>query len=628
MVDPDRLSAAYETARCDLLAESSPAGHWSGELASSAFATAAAISALTLVERHAPTSRGRFVDEIRECRLSELIMTSVRWLARRQNADGGWSDTDGGLSSIATTWMVRAAFALTCVPADHPGLLEGADAYLKSQGGLRGLRRQFGRDRALLVPILANCALAGLVPWRKVPALPFERAAAGRRGRRIMGLPVTGYTVAALVALGQARYAHRKPWNPLKRRARRKSWERSLRALAESQPPSGGFLESAPLTSFVVMCLASSGSCEHAAVRKGLDFLLDTVRPDGSWPLAVDLATRNTTRAINALAAADEELGEPAGLDWLLSCQHRQPGDDAAGGWSWTDLAGTVVTIDDTAGALLALAAWSKSDVDARQHRIHAAALAAIRWLVETQNNDGSWPTFYSAPGSSAFGRGGPDITAHAIRALAAWRVTQVRVSHNALELRPELDQRISAAIERGFRYLHAAQHADGFWTPLWLGDPQRADRANPVIGTARVLAAFRDLQRGESPAAGRALEWLMTMKHADGSWGGEIGGDLTIAVRQASVEATAQAAEALLTCGQTPAHAAAAWHGIEWLIDAVAANRHHDSSALGICFARLWYREKLDALLMTTAALAQAARRMVPRPAASSAPQAVKTQS
>ena len=108
MVDPDRLGAAYETARCDLVAETTTGGHWIGSLSSSALATATAISALAIVERHAPTASGRIVDEVRECALSELIVRSVRWLAKHQNADGGWGDTDKSPSNIATTMLVRA----------------------------------------------------------------------------------------------------------------------------------------------------------------------------------------------------------------------------------------------------------------------------------------------------------------------------------------------------------------------------------------------------------------------------------------------------------------------------------------------------------------------------------------
>ena len=92
------------------------------------------------------------------------------------------------------------------------------------------------------------------------------------------------------------------------------------------------------------------------------------------------------------------------------------------------------------------------------------------------------------------------------------------------------------------------------------------------------------------------------------------LGADLAAAARAASVEATALATEALLTCGQSPAHASAGWQGVEWLIDAVAANRHQQGSPVGFCFANLWYCEKLYPLAMTTAALAEAARHALPQ--------------
>src|SRR5262249_17306972 len=149
-------------------------GHWIGQLSGSAFATAAAISALAIAERQAPLQGGRFADEAREVRFCELIMASVHWLADRQNPDGGWGDTDKSPSSLATTILVRSAFALTAVPADHPRILERADAYIKSHGGVRRLVRKSGRDRTFSAPVVTNAALAGLVPWRKVPGLPLE----------------------------------------------------------------------------------------------------------------------------------------------------------------------------------------------------------------------------------------------------------------------------------------------------------------------------------------------------------------------------------------------------------------------------------------------------------------------
>ena len=85
------------------------------------------------------------------------------------------------------------------------------------------------------------------------------------------------------------------------------------------QPPSGGFLEAVPLTSFVVMSLASTGRAEHAVVRRGVGFLLDVgarrTAPGRSTP---NLAVWNTTLAISALAAASGDVGALGCLDWLL----------------------------------------------------------------------------------------------------------------------------------------------------------------------------------------------------------------------------------------------------------------------------------------------------------------------
>ena len=65
-------------------------------------------------------------------------------------------------------------------------------------------------------------------------------------------LPVVSYAVPALVAIGQARYFHRPPRNPLVRLVRRLALKGSLRTLQDMQPTSGGYLEAVPLTSFVV----------------------------------------------------------------------------------------------------------------------------------------------------------------------------------------------------------------------------------------------------------------------------------------------------------------------------------------------------------------------------------------
>jgi squalene-hopene/tetraprenyl-beta-curcumene cyclase len=624
MVDPDRLSAAYETARCDLLAETSPAGHWIGQLSSSPLSTAAAITALALVERHAPTIAGRVADENRECQLSKLIIVSLRWLAKNQNADGGWGDSDRSLSNIAATMMVRAAFALTCVPAENPGILERADAYIAAAGRVRGLKRHYGNDSTLTAGILTASALAGLISWRQVPALPFERTACRKSFWRLLRLPVESQATAVMVAIGQARFVHRKPRNPLVRLARRLTIDCSLQALAAVQPASGGFHESPLPTSFVIMGLAGSGRPDHGVVRAGVDFLLRSVRSDGSWPLETNLAVRNTALAVSALAGSGEDIGEIGGQDWLLACQRRDSqtiGADAAGSWAQSDLPGAATRVDATSEALLALSVWSDDDSSSRP-TLHAAADSGIRWLLARQCSDGGWPT--SSRGLSRLSLTACDSTALALRALVAWR-RKLEGSQDTTRRSQNLGATIAIAIERGFRFLHGRQLPLGCWEAASSGSQSRAGQKNLVVGTAQVLMAFRDADRLDCESVRGGLKWLEDTMHVDGSWGGELLCERRAASGVHRVEETALATEALLTCGQD-ATRETAFRGLNWLIDAVESNRHLSSAPVGLALAKLSYYEKLYPLALSVGALGQAARRLRPRLAPRSVAHSAKT--
>ncbi len=602
MVDPDRLLAAYATARCDLLAESTADGHWIGRVSSSPLSTATAISALAIVDRHAPLAGGRIVDEQRECALSELIIGSLRWLAKHQNTDGGWGDTDLSPSNIAATMVVRAAFALTCTPAGHPGLLERADAYIAAQGGVKGLKQRYGKT--LAAPVLANYALAGLVDWKQVPALPFEATRLPWQLAKLLRLPLAGYSIPMLVAVGQARHFYRKPANPIARILRDATCESSLVKLEEQQPSSGGFLESTPLTSFVVMCLAAINRADNVVVRRGVEFLLAGVRPDGSWPLCANLAIWNTTLAAGALAAAGEDPRESQCWNWLLSCQLRTR--DASGveigGWAWTDLPGGVPNSDDTASALIALRA--AFDAGIRTEEIVGAAQAGVNFLLALQNSDGGWPLFGRGSGGLPFDTSGADMTARALRAIKAWQQSVLSDASLTETRRTDLDRRISGALDAGLRHLVATQARDGSWIPLRFGNPHRAAGENPVYGTAQVLLALRDLGRMDLFAARRALDWLTVNQRADGSFGADVKSG------PASVEETALAAQALYACGDAQPQIDAAMRAMHWLADAVEANRHSECAPLGRYFGKVWYYERLYPLVWTVGALGPAARR------------------
>ena len=629
-VDSQRLLAAYTAVQQDLLAERELSGHWIGQLSSSALSTATAVSALAVVERHDPIAAdGCYADERRETRLSELIVAGLRWLAERQNEDGGWGDTDGSRSNIATTILVTAAFHLTGVPADHAEVLEQADLYIERQGGTAGLRRRYGRDKTFAVPIMTNAALAGIVPWHKVSPLPFELSCLPQWLYRYLRLPVVSYAIPALVGVGQARFFHRPPLNPVTRFIRGLAVERSLRVVQEMQPDGGGFLEAAPLTSFVVMSLASTGRIDHPIVRLGTQFLVSSVRPDGSWPIDTNLATWNTSLCIQSLSSdpfgqSRDWLGDDC-LDWLLSCQHRQahPFTGAApGGWAWTDASGGVPDADDTAGALLALDNWRDIDDDDRT-RIRQAVRMGMDWLLNLQNSDGGWPTFCRGWGKLPFDRSGVDLTAHVLRALVRWRTLAD-------------PQRVDTAVERGFSFLHRQQKPSGSWVPLWFGNQSDPNEENPVYGTAKVLIAYQDLGRLDSEPARRAFDWLKAHQNEDGGWGGEnVPSDRGIksykrndsgraaaasqdsanvgTACQSSVEETALALEALLAEAHNPSMQHTIHKGLDWLIEAVERQRYKVCSPIGFYFAKLWYHEELYPLIFTASALGRAVRTLYP---------------
>ena len=605
----DRLQAAYAVARQALLDERQDHSYWEGELSASALSTATAISALVLYQEPlvAPSANTSQPAEQSSEDLSRLVHQGIQWLQDHQNPDGGWGDTDQSYSNIATTLLVVAAFHLAEVATEQADLLARAEAYIETQDRFDGLRRRYGKDKTFVVPILTNLALAGIVPWKDVNALPFELACLPQSFYRFVRMPVVSYAIPALVAIGQARYLHQPPWNPLSRWLRRAAISPSLRVLKKMQPASGGYLEAVPLTSFVIMSLAGTDRRSHPVTRQGIHFLVNSVRADGSWPIDTNLATWNTTLALQALAAGGEDLAQLDCLDWLLGCQHteRHPFTGAEpGGWGWSDLSGAVPDSDDTPSALLALNSWrhSPSCSPGDRERIEVAARSGLEWLLRLQNRNGGWPTFCRGWGKLPFDRSGADLTAHALRAMQAW---QDQVGHPGIHA-----GRWQRSIKRGFEFLQHQQRSDGSWIPLWFGNQDHPQEENPVYGTAKVLLAYRDWQMTNEMPAQRGFQWLQDNQRADGGWGG---GEALLQNRpegiSSSVEETTLAVEALL--GQTSLSQSqeSINKGLTWIVKEVETGRFRENSVVGFYFAKLWYHEKLYPITFTVSALAQALR-------------------
>ena len=201
-----------------------------------------------------------------------------------------------------------------------------------------------------------------------------------------------------------------------------------MNVLGKMQPQSGGYLEATPLTSFVVMSLAATERAGHSVSQRGLEFLVNSMNDDGSWPIDTNLATWVTSLSINALASDPEDDAQwctPDLLDWHLGCQHevRHPFTGAEpGGWGWSDLSGAVPDSDDTPAAILALEHMKPSLDFEQQQRCDKAIQAGAGWLRKLQNRDGGWPTFCRGWGKLPFDRSSNDLTAHSLESFGCGR--------------------------------------------------------------------------------------------------------------------------------------------------------------------------------------------------------------
>ena len=646
----ERIEAAYQTALSALLTERTPDGHWIGELSTSSLSTATAVMALHLVQANGGPGH------------PSLIASGLKWLADHQNPDGGWGDTTVSLSNISTTMLCRSAFYLTkpmdgspppiaalmmgledCAKPHHErsdwwgfaNTITRAEAWLTQHYGPpnqwpEAIRQRYGKDRTFATPILTTCALAGLVLWDEVPPLPFELAVLPQSWFRFVKMHVVSYALPALIAIGQCIYFHKRPWNPLTRLMRALSRKRTLRVLQNIQPSSGGYLEAIPLTSFVTMSLASIGHADHPVAREGVRFIVNSVRPDGSWPIDTNVATWVTTLAVNALAAAGEleSLDRKEQLrDWILNQQYkvRHPYTGAdPGGWAWTDLPGGVPDADDTPGAILALSHLSE---------VKDPIQEATLWLLGLQNRDGGLPTFCRGWGHLPFDRSGTDLTAHFLRSLinviglectfqlAHGNAPKFRWPSDAKRL-PVIYWTCVTAIPRAIAYLARTQRPDGSWLPLWFGNQHMPNDENPTYGTSRVLASYRDLGMMNTLPAQRGIAWLLQNQNLDGGWGGGLGSPSSIEEtalaldilvdlpgraepRERPVErASAEINLPLTRLGSPSEDDAAVNKAVAWLVERIENNGLSHPTPIGFYFAKLWYFEKLYPIIFSVSAL------------------------
>ena len=528
---------------------------WRGELSSSAISTSVAAFALHKIDAE---------------RYRQRIDQAVEWLLSTMAEDGSWGDSPESPSNMTATLLsYTSLYAQGRAPEQTKRYLERRFGGIDDEHIVRGVLEYYGKDLTFSVPILVMCALAGILKrWDRIPQFPFELTILPQRFFRFLQLPVVSYAIPALIAVGIVRFRRGRQgiFSPV----REAFVPKCMRVLTSLQPENGGFLEAAPLTAFVSMCLCEADMREHTVVRKAAEFLYDTQREDGAWPIDTDLASWVTALAVKALGedAEERELLAEKIRSNAFKEKHYFTGAQA-GGWGWSDRPGAAPDGDDTSGALVALHTLSRG-------KYCDEVGAGVEWLMALQNNDGGMPTFCKGWGKLPFDRSSADISAHALLAMELW------MDH----LPEKIQRRAKRSIERMIGWMSREQAEDGSWTPLWFGDQGADDERSPVYGTA---TAVEYLSQSKNEAVGplieRGAKFLTGAQNDDGGWGGARG-------VESKVTLTARALSALASVESADREVVE--RGFDYIYRAWQRGDMYRAEPIGLYFARLWYSEPM----------------------------------
>lgn len=532
-----------------------PGEMWRGHLSSSAISTSVSVFALYLIDRE---------------KYSSYIVKGASWLKNTMTEEGAWGDSEESPVNMTATLLSYAAlYAVDTPPQKVRNYLQDKLGGDSEDQLIKGVLNYYGTDLTFSVPILSMCGLAGLISqWNKIPPLPFELAVLPQKLFRFLQLPVVSYAIPALIAVGILRY--KKGKRNFYSFVRDKFIPRCLRVLEKLQPDDGGFLEAAPLTAFVGMCMSGAGFNEHEVTQKAAKFLVDTVREDGAWPIDTDLACWVTSLSLRAL---DEDIPE---RDYFIqklkanALKEVHPFTGAQpGGWGWTDLSGSVPDADDTPGALIALHVLTGGTYSDEIGN-------GIKWLLDLQNHDGGIPTFCKGWTKLPFDQSSPDLTAHTYFAFEIWKN----------QLPTDLYLRCKRSTQRLVSFMEKTQTQEGAWIPLWFGDQQATDEHSPVYGTATAVDYFSSSDNDRvKKLAQKGVAYLLSVQNPDGGWGGAKG----IASK---VTLTARTLAALAPYGEVPNDVIE--KGFNFLFQTYRYGNLYKREPIGLYFARLWYSEDL----------------------------------
>jgi squalene-hopene/tetraprenyl-beta-curcumene cyclase len=349
---------------------------------------------------------------------------------------------------------------------------------------------------------------------------------------------------------------------------RRRALAAAERWVVRRQEADGSWGGIQPPWVYSLMALQLQGyPLDHPVMRTGLNGLdTFTVQDDGTrWLEACQSPIWDTALAILALRDAGVPADDRAlvsAADWLLERQVTGGGGDWArrrpnlrpGAWAFEFHNVNYPDVDDTSVVALALRRVAHPEPD----RVGSALKRARDWIIGMESRSGGWGAF-DAENTRALCRKLPfcdfgevidppsaDVTAHALELLAAEDGEAARVSAAS-----------------GLSWLLAEQEQDGSWYGRW--------GVNHVYGTWSALCALAAAGVAlEHPRVRAAVAWLKAHQNLDGGWGEDCRSyedPSWIGRGESTPSQTAWALLGLHAVGEGDSDAAQ--RGVNWLISA-----------------------------------------------------------
>jgi sporulenol synthase len=302
---------------------------------------------------------------------------------------------------------------------------------------------------------------------------------------------------------------------------------RGKQFLLERIEPDGTLYSYMTTTFLMVFALMALGDpIDRLRVKRAVEGLKTLAFP-GKYGLHIQEATStvwDTALVLYALQEAGLSSDHPAvkrGLQYLLSRQHTRFGDWSVsnpgvepGGWGFSDVNTLNPDVDDTSACLRALA----PSVRDGKHR--SAWKKGVTWLLSMQNRDGGWPAFEKNLDNQWL-KLLPHLVYRDVRTVWSDPST-ADLTGRMLEF---CGRHLGWTTEwfevrMAWDSLIRQQRSDGSWFGRW--------GVCHIYGTWAALTGLAAVRvPRDDPAVDKGLRWLLSIQNKDGGWGESCASDI-----------------------------------------------------------------------------------------------------